>query len=255
MTAASTLSLPFSRGALELRQQYPVAFQPVGLDPALLHCGPDPAARLADVAAITVAALADEGPHLGKAAGQLPRLDAPESHLAESRRIHQEAPSVERQHHRGHRGVLAPAHPGADLPDPELESRLHGIEQAGFSGTGWAGHYGDASLQGFGKLIDALPGLGTGRVDHVARRAAALDELGARLELHLVHHHGGRYGIGFGYYEKPVDQLGNGSGIHGRGDHEDFIDVGRHRAGAAALGHPAFQESSAGLDADYPEDL
>src|SRR5215218_5066101 len=86
MTAASTLSLPFSRGALQLRQQYPVAFQPVGLDPALLHCGPDPAARLADVAAITVAALADEGPHLGKAAGQLPRLDAPESHLAESRR-------------------------------------------------------------------------------------------------------------------------------------------------------------------------
>ena len=33
---------------------------------------PGPAARLADVPAIAVAALADEGPHLGKAAGQLP---------------------------------------------------------------------------------------------------------------------------------------------------------------------------------------
>ena len=43
---------------------------------------------------------------------------------------------------------------------------------------------------------------------------------------------------------------GMGAGSTVGGDDEDLVDVGGDRAGAAALGDPALQQSGAGLDAD-----
>ena len=128
-------------------------------------------------------------------------------------RVHQKAAGVERQHHRRDGGVLAPAHLGAELADAELESRLHRVQQARLAGAGGPGDHRDPAGQCRGEGGDAFPGLGAGGIDRIAGRAAAVDEVEARIEVDLVDHHGGGNRVGFGDDQQAVDELGNGSGV------------------------------------------
>jgi hypothetical protein len=111
-----------------LLQQNAVTLQPVGSNGSLFHRRSNPAARLGHVPAVTVATFPNEGSHFGKAARQLPGLDAPETHLTEPGGVHQEAAGIEGQHHRRDSSVLSSPDPGADLADPELEAGLHRVE-------------------------------------------------------------------------------------------------------------------------------
>ena len=183
----------------------------------------------------------------GKAAGELPRHDAPEAHLAEAGRIHQIAAVVERKHHRGDGGVLAPAHLGADLADSEPQAGLDRVEQAGFPGPGWPGDDRDPARQGGRELVDPFAGTGAGGIDDVPGGAAAGDQIVARVEVGLVDHDGGWNRVGLGHDEQPVDELGNRGRVGGGGDHQDFVDVGGDRSGAAAFGNPALEQGGSRL--------
>src|SRR5580765_1528502 len=176
MTAATPLSLPLLRRALQLGQQNAITPQPIGLDLPRVRGGLDPASGLGHVPAIAVTALADEGPHFRKAAGELPRDDPPEAHLTEAGSVDQIAAVVERKHYRGHGRVLAPAELGADFPDFELEARLDRVQRTRLPSARRAGDHRDPPGQGRREGIDSLAGLHTRGIDDVPCRAAPGDE-------------------------------------------------------------------------------
>src|SRR5262249_9821887 len=179
-------SLPLRRLALQLSQQDQVALPAIPRDRAGLDAFAHPAARFGAVAAVRVAAVVEEGTELGKAGVELPRVDAPEPDLAEPGRIHQVAAGLERQHDRGHRRVAAPAGLGADLGGAELEAGLDSVEQARLPAARRPGDDRDVARQRRGERGNSLAGADAGGMDGVAGAAAALDERGGRIEVHLV---------------------------------------------------------------------
>src|SRR5690242_21209757 len=126
--------------------------------------------------------MANERPHFRKAARQLSRFDSPQSDFTEPWRVHQEPTGIEWQHDCGDGGVLAPSNPGADLADAKLETGLHRVQQAGFSGARRAGHYRGSSLERGRELRNALTGLGAGGEHWIAGRLAPLDQIAAGIE-------------------------------------------------------------------------
>ena len=132
--------LPFLRLGSGLRQQHPVALQPVGLDRARRH-----RRLIAQPGSLTWRqSWKRHSPmqraELREAAGQLPRLEPPQPHLAESRRIHQ-VPAHRAAASRAETVVFLPrltlwlSSPGA-----EREARLERVEQARLPRAGGAGH-------------------------------------------------------------------------------------------------------------------
>jgi hypothetical protein len=113
-----------------------------------------------------------------------------------------------------------------------------------------AGHHRDAVGQRRAQLRQALAGPDAGRKGRVAGPATALDQRGARVEIHLVHDDAGGDAVGLGHDEQAVDELGQRRGVGGGGDDENLIHVGRDWPGAAALRHPALEQGAAGLQPD-----
>src|SRR4051812_42725103 len=118
---------------------------------------------------------------------------------------------MERNHDGGNGRVLPSAHLRADLTDPELETRLYCIQQAGFSGTGWSSHHRNPAGERAGEFLDAFSGLGARWIDRVSSRPAAVDQLLPRVELYLVHDHRGLNRVRLGDDQQPIDELGDWS--------------------------------------------
>src|SRR5690349_15740599 len=81
--------LPLLRRVLQLRQLLLIAFPAVAGDGPPFDAFADSAGGLGPVSAIGVAAVAQKRTKLREARVQLTRIDPPEAHLAEARRVHQ----------------------------------------------------------------------------------------------------------------------------------------------------------------------
>ncbi len=84
-------------------------------------------------------------------------------------------------------------------------------------------------------------------IDVVPGPLKPIDQRAARVEVHLVEHHGGGDLVGFGDDEQTIDELGNGGRMARGGHDEDLIDIRGHGPGAASFGNPALEQARAGL--------